>query len=587
VITIAWRVVGLAYSLAVAAAALLFASRDEPWRWQAGGDGFDAVLFAFRVDDLSVLLLAVVGVVATCVQLYSIGYLHGQPRTASYTAIITLFTAAMTTVVVADSLFLLLIGWEVMGVCSYLLIGHYWERQDARAGAVKAFLMTRFGDVGFLFGIFVLGVAGGFRISELDPERISGPALTVGTLLLLAGVIGKSAQLPLQTWLPDAMPGPSPVSALIHAATMVAAGVFLVARMYDVFAAAPGTLTVLAVVASLTMVVAALSAAAAVEVKRVLAWSTVSQLAIMFGGLAVGTVDGREAGLFHLTTHAAFKALLFLCAGVLLHQVGSATIAVLRKYAVRGRLRKAMPVTFVTMTIGLAALAGVPGLAGFFSKDTVVESAWHAARDGETGAWVVLVAVLLTAVLTAFYCTRLWLWVFFGTPALGGAGGVFDEQAESEVDEPVVTPEVREGALIMLVPLGLLAAGAVGLGYANGVHLDLVVAAVTTVLAVAGALPAYGLWRRGADPRPVVLEREFWVDVAYQRLVVTPVRAAARLMVAHDNDVIGAYVRGAGQAGNLAGQGFRRLQSGNVQTYLTGAVIGVVALAVLAGVIAS
>ena len=393
------------------------------------------------------LLLAVVGVVATCVQVYSIGYLHGQPRTASYTAIITLFTAAMTTVVIADSLFLLLIGWEVMGACSYLLIGHYWERRDARAGAVKAFLMTRFGDVGFLFGIFVLGVAGGFRISELDPARVSGPALTVGTLLLLIGVIGKSAQLPLQTWLPDAMPGPSPVSALIHAATMVAAGVFLVARMYDVFAAAPGTLTVLAVLASLTMVVAALCAAAAVEVKRVLAWSTVSQLAIMFGGLSVGTEEGRDAGLFHLATHAAFKGLLFLCAGVLLHQVGSATIAVLRKYAVRGRLRGSMPVTFVTMTIGLAALAGVPGLSGFFSKDSVVEAAWRAAWDGTAGAWAVLMAVLVTALLTAFYCTRLWLWVFFGTPALGGARGAFEDPdaAESEVGEPVVTPEVREG----------------------------------------------------------------------------------------------------------------------------------------------
>ncbi|WP_432942568.1 NADH-quinone oxidoreductase subunit L [Kribbella sp. CA-253562] len=580
-----WRVVGVGFSLLVILSAILL-SGVEPQVTSFPGTGAGAAYWTFdlRTDDLTVLLLAVVGVVSACVQVYSIAYLH--ERAASYTALVTLFTAAMVTVVIADSLFLLLIGWEVMGACSYLLISHYWERRDARSGAMKAFLITRLGDVGFLFGIFVLGLGyGTFRISELGAGDISPAALTTGTILLLVGVVGKSAQVPLQTWLPDAMPGPSPVSALIHAATMVAAGVFLIARLYDVFVAAETTLTVLAVVACVTMLFAALCAMAAVEVKRVLAWSTVSQLAIMFAGLSLGTADGRHAALFHLVTHAAFKGLLFLCAGVLLHQVGSAAFVVLRRYTRRGVLRKAMPVTFVTMTIGLAALAGVPGFAGFFSKDSVVEAAWHHARDGSTVGWFVLVSVCLTAVLTAFYCVRLWLWIFFRTPALAGALGAFqDDDAMADAEDPDFS-KLRDGSWLMRGPLVLLAVGAIGLGYADGLHLNWAIAGVTTVLAVLGALPAYSLWRRGADPRPVVLEHEFGADAAYGKAVVVPVRWFAKLAVLGDRDVIGAYVRAAGRAGTLASQGFRLLQTGNVQTYLTFAVAGVVALAILAGVI--
>ncbi len=583
----AWRVIGVGFSLLVVLSAALLYGVDPQQTGFVGSDVGDLVVgFGLRTDDLTVFMLAVVGVIATCVQVYSISYLH--ERVASYTALVTLFTAAMVTVVVADSLFLLLIGWEVMGACSYLLIGHYWERRDARSGAMKAFLMTRLGDVGFLFGIFVLATdAGTVRISELRPDQLSSGALTAGTLLLLVGVVGKSAQVPLQTWLPDAMPGPSPVSALIHAATMVAAGVFLIARLYDLFAAADATLPVLAVIAAVTMLVAASFAMAAVEVKRVLAWSTVSQLAIMFAGLSLGTSDGRHAALFHLLTHAAFKGLLFLCAGVLLHQVGSAAFVVLRRYTRRGASRKQLRVTFITMTIGLAALAGVPGFAGFFSKDSVIEAAWHHARDGSTVGWIVLVSVCVTAAMTAFYCVRLWLWVFFRTPALAGALGAFEEDdAIADLEEPD-TAKLRDASWVMLAPLVLLAIGAVGLGYTDGVHLNWVIALVTTVLALLGALPAYSLWQRGADPRPVVLEREFGVDTAYQRLFVVPVYWFAKLAVGGDRDVIGGYVRATGRAGTLASAGFRKLQTGNVQTYLTLAVVGVVGLAVLAGVIGS
>ena len=587
-IATAWRVIGVGFSLLVILTAILLYGVD-PQQTTFSGTFIGPEVFLnydLRTDDLTVFMLAIVGVVSACVQIYSIGYL--EKRVASYTALVTLFTAAMVTVVIADSLFLLLIGWEVMGACSYLLIGHYWERRDARAGAVKAFLMTRLGDVGFLFGIFVLGVGyDTFKISELGSRPISPGALTAGTLLILVGVVGKSAQVPLQTWLPDAMPGPSPVSALIHAATMVAAGVFLIARLYDVFTAADTTLTVLAIIACVTMLFAALCAMAAVEVKRVLAWSTVSQLAIMFAGLSLGTKEGRHGALFHLLTHAAFKGLLFLCAGVLLHQVGSAAFVVLRRYTRRGVLRKAMPVTFITMTIGLGALAGVPGLSGFFSKDTIVEAAWDRARDGSAVGWVVLVSVCLTIVMTAFYCVRLWLWVFFRTPALAGALGAFEaDDPMADLEDPD-TSKLRDGSWLMLAPLILLAVGAAGLGYVDGVHVNWAIALVTTVLALFGALPAYSLWQRGADPRPVLLEREFGFDSAYQRLFVVPVRWFAKLAVGGDRDVIGAYVRGTGKAGTLASEGFRRLQTGNVQTYLTAAVVGVVALAILAGVIGS
>ena len=575
-ITQVWRALGIAFALGLLVVVALRAGGD-PQVLQGGRFVVEGrtVSLSLRIDDLSLVMLAIVGVVGACVHVYSIGYLHGEPRTASYHAIVTLFTAAMATVVVADDLFVLLIGWEVMGACSYLLIGHYWERRDARSGAVKAFLMTRLGDVGFLFGIFVVGLSGGsFRISELDVSQIP----TIGAILLLCGVVGKSAQIPLLTWLPDAMPGPSPVSALIHAATMVAAGVFLVARMYDVFLAAPGALGVLAVIASLTMLVAALCATAATEVKRVLAWSTVSQLAIMLGGLAVGTHDGREAGLFHLVTHAGFKALLFLGAGVLLHQVGSAAFAVLRRSARGGELRRAMPVTFVTMTVGLAALAGVPGLSGFFSKDAVIEAAWHAARDGSWQGWTVLVAVLLTAVLTAFYATRLWLWVFFGTPAVG----VLDEELPGYHDEP---GEITEGSRWMLGPMVLLALASLALGYLRLDTFSVPVAAVSLLAVVLGVVAAYALWKRGADPRPAAFEREFGIDRVYDVGIVRPVRLLARGVMINDNDVVDGYVRGAGRTGMLLSAGFRRLQSGNVQSYLTAAVIGVVALAVLAGVI--
>ncbi len=326
------------------------------------------ITVALRVDQLGASMLVLATMVALLVQIYSVAYLRGDPRYPSYTAFVSIFTAAMCLVVTADDLFVLLVGWEVMGVCSYVLISHHWELEPARSGAARAFLMTRLGDIGLLFGFFVIGSAAGtYRVSGVVQAAlagdISGRDATIGSLLMLCGVVGKSAQFPLHSWLPDAMPGPTPISALIHAATMVAAGVFLVARLLPVFELSETAMTVLAVIACVTMLGSALFALAADDLKRVLAWSTVSQLAYMFAALSL---SGYAAGVLHLMAHGAFKALLFLAAGSVIHAVGT------QRLDGMGGLRTAMPVTFVTMSIGFAALVGLPPLVGFFSKDDVL-----------------------------------------------------------------------------------------------------------------------------------------------------------------------------------------------------------------------
>ena len=311
-----------------------------------------------RVDGLAALVALAVTVVALAVQVYSTAYLKGDPRYSSYAAFVSLFTAAMLLVVFADDLMVLLVGWEVMGVCSYFLIGHHWEQEGARAGAVKAFLITRLGDVGFLFGIFVLASAPGtFSITGvLDAGLLRAARRPIATLLLLCGVVGKSAQFPLHTWLPDAMAGPTPISALIHAATMVAAGIYLVARLYDVFlrraddAGGDGG--------------DRLHHHARRRAGRAGPGRHQAGARLLHGEPARLHAGRRSrsarplAASFHLLTHAAFKALLFLAAGSVIHAVGTNLMPDM------GGLRRLMPVTFVTMTVGLAALAGVPPFAG-------------------------------------------------------------------------------------------------------------------------------------------------------------------------------------------------------------------------------
>jgi NADH-quinone oxidoreductase subunit L len=518
-----------------------------------------------------------VTLVALAVQVYSVGYLKDDPRYPSYSAFISLFTSAMLLVVYAGDLLVLYVGWEIMGLCSYLLIGHWWEDRGNSRAAVKAFLVTRLGDVGFLFGIFVLGqAAGSFRIADVlakAPEMSTATVVTA-TMLLLAGVAGKSAQVPLHTWLPDAMAGPTPISALIHAATMVAAGIFIVVRLFDVFRAAPPTLDVLAVMAALGMLGAALAALAQDDLKRVLAYSTVSQLAYMAGGLAASS---DTSAIFHLLTHGAFKALLFLCAGAVIHHVGSNLMTQM------GGLRRELPITFVTMTIGFAALMGIPPASGFFSKDSILAAMDDALASGtltDAAALLLYGCALATVAVTGAYATRAWLRTFFGE-----ARAVALPEPQPGTAHVV---DVTEAPRTMLVPVILLAVPALLLGFAGELHVDLGVAVISVVLALLGAGVVYAFWRsdpvadpaRLLGPLRVPCEQAFHADQLYAALFVRPVLALARLVVRTDDVVVDGAVRGSGRSARGLSGVLRLAQNGNVQLYVSGLLAGVLLIAV-------
>ncbi|MEU1812726.1 NADH-quinone oxidoreductase subunit 5 family protein [Micromonospora aurantiaca (nom. illeg.)] len=551
------------------------------------------VTLGLRLDGVAVLVATAVAAVALAVQVYSIGYLRRGPhddvdvdhRYPPYAAQLSLFTAAMLTVVVSGDLIMLLVGWEVMGVCSYLLIAHDRRLPEAPGAAVKAFLVTRVGDVGFLLGIALLGVgAGSFRIADVLAHDYGTGTLTAACLLLLAGVAGKSAQFPLHTWLPDAMAGPTPVSALIHAATMVAAGVYVVARLFPLFQRAPAALAVLGVLAAITMLLGAFAATAQDDIKRVLAWSTVSQIGYMTGALAVGA---PAAALFHLLTHAAFKALLFLAAGAVIHAVGTTLMSRM------GGLRTAMPVTFWCMVVGLGALAGVPPLSGFWSKDGVLAAAEAAALDGAgpTAAWVgwlVWLAGLVGVAVTAWYATRLLLRTFLGstrTPLL------------RPHDPPAL---LRLPVLLLAVPAALLGLAAFAPWFADrlrvpgddtGEAVELVHLAPNLILPflllLAGAGVAWAGWRRdpAADParflgplRPV-FARAFRLDDVQHTLVVRPAGALARVVRTGDELGVDGLVEGSGRAAVEVGGGLAALH----RAALPRAAAGVLAGALLIG----
>ncbi|CAM5660139.1 NADH-quinone oxidoreductase subunit 5 family protein [Streptomyces avidinii] len=589
------------------------------------------------IDGFAALVAVLVGVVATCVQVYSTAYLREDPRYPSYAALVSLFTSAMLLVVYSGDLMVLLVGWEIMGICSYFLVGHYWETEAARSASLKAFLVTKLGDVPFLIGLFALAAdAGSFQITKILGTVAAGGLdhPTLIALLLLAGVAGKSAQFPLHTWLPDAMAGPTPVSALIHAATMVAAGVYFIARLLPVFAASSAALVVMAVMAAVTMVGSGLAAIAQDDIKRVLAYSTVGQLGYMVGALAVGD---RGAAVFHLLSHGAFKALLFLGAGVIIHAAGTNSLGAMSRM---GGLAKRIPDAFWTMTIALLALAAVPPFAGFFSKEAVLVAAEHTATGHSEFApsaagWLVLVAGLLTALLTAAYATRLWLMAFRGRGAAAPDHG----------KEPLAMTGVLWLLAIPSVGFGL-AAGPIA-GWFDGGELTptLVTSVLGTGAAAIGAMLTYALWQRAsakaalvsaagtrvaaaagepaavaaaesaaeapevaevthdhpavpagpaADPGKAFLgplhrhaADGFHLDAVYDRLFVRPVRAAASLVRFLDREVVDTYVRGAGTGTQLLGSLVRRAQTGNVQSYLSALLAGAVVLAIATAVLAN
>ncbi|MFJ9829931.1 NADH-quinone oxidoreductase subunit L [Streptomyces sp. NPDC101169] len=579
---------------------------------------------ALDIDGFAALVAVLVAFVAACVQIYSTGYLRDDPRYPSYAALVSLFTSAMLLVVYSGDLIVLLVGWEVMGICSYFLVGHYWETPEARAASLKAFLVTKLGDVPFLIGLFALGTdAGSFNIPRILATVANGGIghPTVVALLLLAGVAGKSAQFPLHTWLPDAMAGPTPVSALIHAATMVAAGVYFVARLLPLFEASRAAMVVLAVMAAVTMTGSGLAALAQDDIKRVLAYSTIGQLGYMTGALAVGD---RGAAVFHLLSHGAFKALLFLAAGVIIHAAGTNSLAAMSRM---GHLRERVPDAYWTMTVALLALAAIPPFSGFFSKESVLGAAervasGHTAQAPGAAGWLVLVAGLVTAVLTAAYATRLWLLAFRGrgaeapdhgrqpltmtvvlwvlaVPSLA-FGGFAYRSLPGWLDGRDLTPTLltsilgtglavvgglltygawqRTTALAARVPLGAVAAHPEG---------D---AGLVEAEAIASHEPAYGDIAEAPDPADPgrlllgPLHRHaaagFHVDAVYSALFVRPVQAGASLVRFLDREVVDTYVRGAAALPRLLGAAVRRAQTGNVQTYVSALLAGTVVLAV-------
>lgn len=377
--------------------------------WAVVGDR--TLDFGLFVDGLSASMLVMVAIVATMVLTYAIGYMHGDERYAWFFAVISLFTMSMFGVVTASNLLQIMLFWEIMGLCSYLLIGFWYERPEARSASIKAFMTTRVGDMGFLTGVILLFIRYRtldltllFRAAEESPDRLF---LTLACLLLFVGAVGKSAQFPLYFWLPHAMAGPTPVSGLLHSATMVAAGVFLIARTYPLFEAAHYALPVIAAAGIFSATFGALLALTETDIKRTLAYSTMSQLGYMMAALGAG---GLVAAVFHLITHGFFKSLLFLAAGSVIHGSGTQDVREM------GGLSRKMPKTAWTFLVGTLALAGLPPLAGFFSKDAILVSFWGSGTMHPVEGKLVFIGGLATAVLTAFYMFRLYFTVFLGEP---------------------------------------------------------------------------------------------------------------------------------------------------------------------------
>ena len=557
------------------------------------------------IDGLAVMMLVVVTFISMLVHIYSTSYMHGDRRYTYFFAALSLFTASMLLLVVSDNLLQLLVGWELVGLCSFMLIGHWWEEQENSDAALKAFFTTRVGDAGLMIGIAVLFFGAGmtFNIEEINALALGGgfddTVLLVGAIGLMCGVIGKSAQFPLHTWLPDAMAGPTPVSALIHAATMVVAGVFLIARVYGVFWEAfdipLGGVNFVALVGGVTVLIAALLAFVQADIKKVLAYSTVSQLGYMVMALGVGA---WTAGIFHLFTHAFFKALLFLGAGSVGHAVHSFDMK-----KEMGGLKRFMPTTYWTFLIGTVALAGIPPLAGFWSKDEILLGA----KEGDYTLFLVI--GVIGAFMTAAYMIRCVYLTFHGE--FRGHG------------HPHEAPRAITGPLVALAGLSVVAGllNAPGIqkfsewtnnatvGAAGVAHHDFdpVLAAVSSVVALAGIGVAYVYWFREIGPRGLtersgparagytLLANRYYLDHLYTGVVVGSIkgpiaraaywvnqnvidgvlnavgigtRAVGRFTYDYvDQKVVDGLVNGTGATAEGSGSLLRTIQTGRVQQY--------------------
>ncbi|NKQ20335.1 NADH-quinone oxidoreductase subunit L [Brevibacillus laterosporus] len=567
-------------------------------KWLQVGDYVIPV--GFEVNQLNAMMLVIVSIVSLLVQIYSRGYMQGDQRFPVFYQYLALFTFSMLGLVISPNLLQLYIFWELVGVCSFLLVGYYYFKPEAKAAAKKAFIVTRIGDVGLFIAICLLfWQTGRFEFDDIFTAIQGGKVepfiITLAAILIFVGAAGKSGQFPLHTWLPDAMEGPTPVSALIHAATMVAAGVYLVATTFPLFIESPIALDVVAYVGGFTAIFAASIGLTQRDIKRVLAYSTVSQLGFMMMALGVAGAAGYVAGTFHLMTHAFFKALLFLAAGSVIHAAHTQDVFKM------GGLSKRMPVTSVVFLIGCLAIAGIPPFSGFWSKEEILGAVYAAGR------YDLLVIAIVAAFFTAFYMFRLYFLTFRGTPASEGAKKAYESPS------------------VMTIPMLLLALLAIGAGFINlpnapvlgewlmsgsvgqfiidkygeeAGHGALWLQIVAVIISLFGIGLAYLIYGKKNLPNDIISEqlpwlyqlsyRKFYMDEIYTFVFIRPLKGIGLAFNWLDYYIIGGLVRSIGGLTNMVGRLLSRLQSGQMQTYgfvvLLGLVVLMVSLTALGGV---
>ena len=546
------------------------------------------------IDPISVMMLVVVSFVSLMVHIYSLGYMKGEERFPVYYSFLGLFTFSMLGLVLAGNIFQLYIFWELVGVSSFLLIGYYYDKPSAVAACKKAFIVTRFADLGFLIGILILSNSAGTLDFPTMIQRLTSPesnevkssiastflgasALTWGAALVFIGGAGKSAMFPLHIWLPDAMEGPTPVSALIHAATMVVAGVYLVARLFPVFSVTtPGVLEIVGWVGAISAIVAAIIACTQTDIKRVLAFSTMSQIGFMMFALGVSKYGGEgglgyTASMFHLFTHAMFKALLFLGAGAVIHYVHSNDMKDM------GGLRKFLPITHFTFLIACLAIAGVPPFAGFFSKEEILLAAY---QNNMTIYWI----ALITSGLTAFYMFRLYFTIFWNKP----------HEVHGEMH--------GEGGFSMMLPLVLLAVGAAAAGFipfgefvstdgkALESHFHLQFSIAPVALGLAGIFTARWLYKKQNNkPDKFAASLNGFYKAAYHKFYIDEIylfitkkilfNLIGRPAAWFDRKIVDGLVNLTGSATQVLSEGIKKVQSGKVQQYAIYFLAGVIILA--------
>ncbi len=548
------------------------------------------------LDPISMMMIVVVTFVSLMVHIYSVGYMKGEERFSTYYAFLSLFSFSMLGLVLSSNIFQIYIFWELVGISSFLLIGYYYDKPSAVAAAKKAFIVTRFADLGFLIGIFILAfhaetlgfktlierltTTGSPQLVSIQSASFMGTSMLAwGLVLVFIGGAGKSAMFPLHIWLPDAMEGPTPVSALIHAATMVVAGVYLVARLFKVYAlSCPAALHLVAYVGAFSALLAAIIACTQTDIKRVLAFSTMSQIGYMMFALGVSGYGGEHglgymASMFHLFTHAFFKALLFLCAGAVIHAVHSNDMGSM------GGLRKLMPITHITFLIACLAIAGIPPFAGFFSKEEIMTAAFHSNR-------LIYVVALITAAFTAFYMFRLYFSIFWNK-----------EPHHNELHH-------GEGTVSMKIPLVILGVGAVVAGFvpfsklvtSDGMplqtELNLAFSAVPVLLAVMGILLARRMYLKESDlPQKVAVSMSGLYQAAYSKFYIDEIylfvtkkiifNLIARPAAWIDRNIVDGFMNLLASLTSGLSRSIKGVQSGKVQNYALYFFAGVVGLSLL------